>query len=492
MKQAIEEGFILDVLQNYTTYGTFYQINKEIEDDPKCKTNSAKRQIARFIELHETNISQRIEVIVEHFRTTVMQELGGKAKAMVITASRQGAVKYRQAFEDYITRKGYDMKALVAFSGKVKLPHDDKEYSEATMNGFSEEKLPVEFDKDDYQVLLVANKYQTGFDQPKLCAMYILKKLKGVNAVQTLSRLNRICPPYDKHTFVLDFVNSYEDIQNAFAPYYTTTLLSNSVTPNAVYDLEARVDAFYIIDPNDVEAVAEILYSDEIKAQQKQRLTYYFNKSKNLLEQNYDYIKQKEAVMAMRRLVRYYEFLLQVSSFEDVELHKKYRYICCLLAYINIKNPGPGFNLDGKIKATDFAQKKQEEHKKEKLVAKPIVKLPTAEMFGLTEDKEKRLSEIIAEINSKTGKTYDSDVAVKAMLQIRDILMKSDKLKTSAKNNTVQDFEFSYFDDIDEALIEGLETNQDFFSLLLGNDEIKKEVLGIFTEEIYKSLREAE
>ena len=492
MKQAIEEGFILDVLQNYTTYGTFYQINKEIEEDPKCKTNSAKRQIARFIELHETNIAQRIEVIVEHFRTTVMQELGGKAKAMVITASRQGAVKYRQAFEDYITRKGYDMKALVAFSGKVKLPDDDKEYSETAMNGFSEEKLPSEFEKDDYQVLLVANKYQTGFDQPKLCAMYILKKLKGVNAVQTLSRLNRICPPYDKHTFVLDFVNSYEDIQNAFAPYYTTTLLSNSVTPNAVYDLEARVDAYAIIDPADVDSVVEILYSGDIKAKQKQRLTFYFNKSKKLLEQNYDYIKQKEAVVAMRRLVRYYEFLLQVSSFEDVELHKKYRYINYLLAYINLKNPGGGFNLDGKIKATDFAQKKKEEHKKEHLVAKPVIKLPTAEMFGLTEDKEKRLSEIIAEINSKTGKTYDSDVAVKAMLQIRDILLKSDKLKTSAKNNTVQDFEFSYFDNIDEALIEGLESNQDFFSLLLGNDEIKKEVLGIFTEEIYKSLKEAE
>ena len=190
-------------LQNYTTYKTYYQINKEIEEDPKCKTNSAKRQIARFVELHETNIAQRIEVIVEHFRTTVMDELGGTAKAMVITASRESAVKYRQAFEDYITKKGYEnIHALVAFSGKVTLKDDDKEYTEAGMNGFGEDKLPSEFDKDDYKVLLVANKYQTGFDQPKLCAMYILKKLRGVNAVQTLSRLNRICPPYDKKTFI--------------------------------------------------------------------------------------------------------------------------------------------------------------------------------------------------------------------------------------------------------------------------------------------------
>lgn len=283
MKQAIEEGFILDVLQNYTEYSTFYQLNKEIEDDPRCKTNAAKRQIARFIELHDTNIAQRVEVIVEHFRTTVMQELGGQAKAMVITASRQGAVKYRQAFEEYITKKGYDgIHALVAFSGKVKLPDDDKEYTEASINGFPEDRLTKEFDTDNYQVLLVANKYQTGFDQPKLCAMYVLKKLRGVNAVQTLSRLNRICAPYDKKTFVLDFVNTYEDIKAAFAPYYTTTLLANSVTPNAIYDLEATIDAYALFDPADIEAANDILYSQKVTGKQKQRLTFFLQKSKKL------------------------------------------------------------------------------------------------------------------------------------------------------------------------------------------------------------------
>lgn len=491
MKQAIEEGFILDVLQNYTEYLTFYQINKEIEDDPRCKTNEAKRQIARFVELHDTNIAQRVEVIVEHFRTTIMQELGGQAKAMVITASRQGAVKYRQAFEDYTKKKGYDdIKALVAFSGKVKLPDDDKEYTESAMNGFPEERLPKEFDSEDYQVLLVANKYQTGFDQPKLCAMYVLKKLKGVNAVQTLSRLNRICPPYDKKTFVLDFVNTYDEIKAAFAPYYTTTLLANSVTPNAVYDLEAKIDAYAILDPADIEAANDILYIQKVTGKQKQRLTFFLQKSKKLLE-HYEYETQRQSVADMRSFVRFYEFLLQVSSFEDTELHKKYNYVAYLLAYINIKHPGGGFNLDEKIRASNFVQKKGEEHKKSDLVADPVVKLPTAEHFGLTEDKEKRLSEIIDEINSRTGKNYDNDVVVKAMLQIRDILMKSEKLKISAKNNTQKDFEFSYFDDIDDALIEGLSQNQDFFSLLLNNDEIKRQVLGIFSDEIYKSLRNA-
>ncbi len=491
MKQAIEEGFILDVLQNYTTYQTFYQINKEIEEDPRCKTADVKRQIARFVELHETNISQRVEVIVEHFRTSVMPELGGMAKAMVITASRQGAVKYRQAFEDYTKKKGYtDIKALVAFSGKVKLSDDDTEYTEASMNGFPEDRLTKEFDKDDYQVLLVANKYQTGFDQPKLCAMYVLKKLKGVSAVQTLSRLNRICPPFEKKTFVLDFVNSYEDITNAFAPFYTTTLLSNSVTPTAIYDLEAKIDAYTVLDPDDIEKANVLLYKEKIDAKDKQKLTFYFKRSKNMIE-SYDPLKQHEIVVLMRHFIRFYEFLLQVSCFEDVELHKKYNFMTYLMAYINIKHPGGGYNLDGKIRATNFVQKKTDEHIKSNLVAQPVVKLPTAENFGLTPAKEERLSEIIAEINSRMGKSYDNDVAVKAMLQIRDILLKSDKLKTSAKNNTVKDFEFSYFDDIDDALIEGLSQNQDFFSMLLSNDDVKKQVLGIFTEEIYKSLREA-
>ena len=489
MKQAIEEGFILDVLQNFTEYNTFYQINKEIEEDPRCKTVDAKRQIARFVELHETNIGQRIEVIVEHFRTTVMHELGGMAKAMVVTPSRASAVKYRQAFEDYITKKGYTgIRALVAFSGKVTVPGDVVEYTEGSINGFSEEKLPREFDKDEYKVLLVANKYQTGFDQPKLCAMYILKKLRGVNAVQTLSRLNRICPPFEKKTFVLDFVNSYEDIVNAFQPCYTTTLLANSVTPSAVYDLEAKLDGYTVLDPTDIDCAVDLLYQGDSGAKTKQKLNYYFKRAQNRIEQ-YDILKQLEIVAIMRHLVRFYEFLIQVSCFEDVELHKKYLFVNYLMSYIDIKRPGGGYNLDGKIKASNFVQKKGEVHKGEKLVPDPIVKLPTAETITLPEDKQERLSVIIAEINSRTGKSYDNDVAIKAMLQIRDLLMKSERLRTSARNNSVQDFEFSYFDDVDDALIEGLSQNQDFFSLLLNNTEIKHQVLGIFTDEIYRSLR---
>ena len=489
MKQAIEEGFILDVLQNFTEYKTYYEINKEITEDPQCRTVEAKRQIARFVELHETNIAQRVEVIIEHFRTTVMQELGGMAKAMVVTASRQAAVKYSMAFEEYVAKKGYkNIKALVAFSGKVKLPGDETEYTESSLNGFSEDRLPKEFDKDEYQVLLVADKYQTGFDQPKLCAMYVLKKLNGVSAVQTLSRLNRICPPFNKKTFILDFVNTYDDIIKAFQPYYTTTLLANSVTPRAVYNLEAKLDGYFILDPTDIDCAIELIYKENVTQSDKKKLNFYFQRAKHRIEQ-YEIEKQFEIVALICHFIRFYEFLLQVSCFEDVDLHKKYVFVTYLISYIELKRPGGGYNLDGKIKATNFVQKKGEEHKTMKIIPDPLVNLPTAQMFNLTEDKMERLSVIIAEINSRTGKNYDADVVIKAMFQIKDLLMKSESLRTKARNNTEQDFEFAYYDDVDDALIEGLEQNQDFFSLLLNNEEVKRQILGIFTSEIYNSLR---
>lgn len=237
----------------------------------------------------------------------------------------------------------------------------------------------------------------------------------------------------------------------------------------------------------DIDDANDILYKDKITAKEKQRLTFLFQKTKKNIEK-LDLEEQKNLIGDMRSLVRFYEFILQVSCFEDTDLHKKYRFIALLLAYVNIKHPGGGYNLDGKINARNFVQKKIEDHTS-KLKSDPVTKLPTADHFVLSEDKEKKLSEIIDEINSTAGKEYNRDVAVKAMLQIKDIMMKSDKLKSSAKSNTEKDFEFAYFDNIDDALIEGLEQNQDFFSLLLGNEEMKRKVLGIFSDEIYKSLR---
>ena len=491
MKQAIEEGFILDVLQNYTTYNTYYTLNKEIAEDPKCKTNDAKRQIARYVELNETNVAQRTEIIVEHFRQHVMSELGGQAKAMVLTRFKENALTYYKAFKEYIEKKKYsDLDTLVAFSGKVKLDGDDTTYTEVSVNGFAEEQLPDKFNTDEYQILIVANKYQTGFDQDKLCAMYILKSLTGVNAVQALSRLNRICPPYKKKTFVLDFVNSYEDMKKAFAKYYTTTILSNTVTPSSITDIEAKLDGYYILDPLDIETGAKLMMKSSLTAVEEKQMNFMLGKAEKVLKKR-DLEEQKEIMVTMRHFVRFYEFLLQATCYEDIELHKKYLFVSAFIDYVDISQSGTGYDLKGKVKALNFVQKKDKEHKDEKLNSNPIVKLPTADDFGLTEDKVKKLSEIIAEINSKSGKAYDNDIVVKSMLQIRDLMLKSEKLKTAAKNNTEDDFNFAFFDNIDDALIEGLDQNQDFFSLLLNNDEMKRQVLGIFAGEIYRSLRQS-
>ena len=495
MKQAIEEGFILDVLQSFTPYQTFYKINKEIEEDPKCKTNAAKRKIARFAMLHDTNISQRIEIIIEHFRNVVLADQAW-AKAMVVTGSRAEAVKYYRAFNEYVERKGYtDVHPLVAFSGKITEKQlgdsesTDKYYTESSINGFSEDYTPDKFDRENYQVLLVANKYQTGFDQPKLAAMYVLKKLSGISAVQTLSRLNRINPPYDKKTFILDFANTIDEIVNAFKPYYTTTLLCNTVTPELVYELDSKIDSFYLFSLEDAEIANKYFYDNAmIPSKKEERITYYLSKA-NKVFKGLDEAQQHELYVTLRHFVRFYEFLLQVSSFMDVDLHKKYNFIVWLLPYLKIGSPGTGFDLKGKIQASNFYQKKGKEQKGTALIGNPTVKLPTAETFNLTEDEEQRLSEIIKEVNSKTGKSFDSDVAFKAALQIRDLMKKNPDLIASAKSNTVNEFEYSYFTGVDDALLDGLQQNQEFFSLLLNDEALKKEVLGIFIKSIYDDLK---
>ena len=497
MKQAIEEGFILDVLQNFTPYTTYYKINKNIENDPKYKSKAAKKKIVRFAMLHETNIAQRIEIIVEHFRNQIAHLLDGQAKAMIVTGSRPEAVKYYQALIEYTQKKGYtDIRPLVAFSGKISekklgISDDpDRFVTETSLNGFSDDFTAEKFDEDGYRILLVANKYQTGFDQAKLCAMYVLKTLRGITAVQTLSRLNRICPPYDKTTFILDFVNDYEDMVKSFEPYYTTTLLCNSVTPELVYEIDAKIDSYYVFSFEDVESANKYFYDTELPPHKReQKITYFLSKAKKAYDAM-DEIKQGEFYTALRHFVRYYEFLIQVSSFEDVDLHKKYSFITWLQPYLKKGKPGEGFDLTGKIKASDFYQKKGEEVKGTKMTPSPVVKLPTAQTFSLTEDEEKRLSDIIAELNSRTGKTFDNDVAIKAALQIKALMLKNPDLVASAKSNTLQDFNFSYLASIDDALVEGLSQNQEFFTMLLNNESIKKDVLGIFLKEIYDSLRD--
>ena len=243
MRQAIEEGFILDVLKNYTTYEIYYRFCKTIEDDPELNKNKATKAIGRFASLHPTNIAQKTEVMVEHFRQVTMKKIGGKAKAMVVTASRKHALRYYLEFKEYIKEKGYTgIRPLVAFSGAVVDDAYPDGVTEVQLNKFGEKELPDKFASNEYQVLLVADKYQYGFDQPLLHTMYVDKKLSGVKAVQTLSRLNRTHPGKEE-TFVLDFANDRQTIIDSFQPYYELTTMAETTDPNHLYDLKTKLDA---------------------------------------------------------------------------------------------------------------------------------------------------------------------------------------------------------------------------------------------------------
>lgn len=489
MKQAIEEEFILDVLNNFLEYKTYFDINKTILEDPLYKSGKAKKQIAHLVDIADENVEKRTEIIVEHFRSYVKDELGGTAKAMVVTASRQAAVKYKLAFERYIYDHGYtDLKCFVAFSGKVKLDeYPEVEFAEAGINGIAEKQLPEVFDKDESRILIVANKYQTGFDQPRLCAMYVLKRFQKIAAVQTLSRLNRICPPYKKKTFVLDFCNTYDDVIKSFAPYYTATKLENNVTPSDIYKLETQIDSFDVLDEYDIDNYITLLTKGRTSMRERLQMTGFLARAErkaNSLPED----QKKEFVKVLKRFVRLYEFVLQVSQFEDVNLHKKYKFCSNLQQWFKKDQPGEGFSLKDQIVANNFLNKLQGEYAKPEIKPEPYINLPKAQS-ALSQDEEKKLSQIIAELNSRTGNNFDQDVAAKAMLQIKEILLKSEKLQQSALVNSEDEFKFSYFDDIDDALIQGLSQNEDFFTMLLNNPELKKQVLGIFVGEVYKTLK---
>lgn len=489
MKQAIEEEFILDVLSNFQEYKTYFDINKTIQEDPKYQSSKAKRQIAHLVDIADENIEKRTEIIVEHFRSYVKDELGGTAKAMVVTASRQAAVKYKMAFEHYIHEHDYsELSCFVAFSGKVQLDeYPGVDFAEAGINGVAEKHLPEVFDKDESRILIVANKYQTGFDQPRLCAMYVLKRFQKIAAVQTLSRLNRICPPYKKKTFVLDFCNTYEDVIKSFAPYYTATKLDNNITPSDIYKMETQLDGFEVLDEYDIDNFIEMLSKGRISPREKLQMTGYLSKAErrvNALKED----DRKDFIRVLKRFVRLYEFILQVSQFEDINLHKKYKFCSSLQAWFKKDQPGSGFSLKDQIVANNFLNKLQGEYVKPDIKPEPYISLPKAQS-QLSEDEEKKLSVIIEELNSRTGNTFDKDIAAKSMLQIKEILLKSEKLQQSALVNSEDEFKFSYFDDIDDALVQGLEQNQDFFSMLLNNPEIKKQVLGVFVTEVYKTLK---
>ena len=323
MRQAIEEGFILDVLASYATYKAYWRLLKKIEDDPRYEKGKAEHLLKSFVELHPHAIGEKIAICVEHFAAQVAGEIGGRAKAMIVTRSRLHAVRTKIALDGYLAEKGHPWKALVAFSGTVK--DGGESYTESGMNSagqdhvISDRQTAAEFDKPEYRFLVVASKFQTGFDQPLLHTMYVDKKLGGVNAVQTLSRLNRTHPG-KQGTMVLDFANEADEIRKAFEPYYETTLLSEETDPNLLYEVQGRLHDFGVFAADDVDAVARVHFDP--KATQDRLYAALEPARQRFVELDPD--EGSDFRGQLTDYVRLYSFLSQVLTFADPDLEKLY------------------------------------------------------------------------------------------------------------------------------------------------------------------------
>lgn len=487
MKQAIEEGFILDVLRNFVGYETHFEIIKKIEDDPFYKQRKAKSKIVRFALNHPKNVEQRCEVILEHFHSKVMGGLDGQAKAMVVTSGRREAVAYWKALRKYVADQGWqDVGVLVAFSGSVKV--DGKDCTEAQLNGFAEKALPSEFDKPKNRILVVANKYQTGFDQPKLCAMYVMKGLSGIAAVQTLSRLNRICKPHDKRTFILDFVNSSEDIVKAFAPYYTTTILADTVSPGKLYGKLAEIERHGVLDDDDVCETWKLLCQKQTE-ETRQQVVHLLDLAKERYL-NLDEDRDRKAFLsALGTFTRWYEFIVQASHLNDVNLYRKYRFIDLLGAHLQDGHVVEVIDLKSKIDASDFEQVKVEEIEDKPIESKPEIKIADSEPAAREDDIEERLSKIIADINSRYGVKFNAKVGAKSLLQVREVLLANPKLVKAARANPLEDFRLTFYKVGENAIADSNDQSREMYDMLLKDKDLRTHVLDALIGDVYRTLK---
>lgn len=486
MRQAIEEGFILDVLKNYTTYKTFYKVAKNIDDDPEVPSSKASKQIARFVSLHPHNIAQKTEIIVEHYRQVTRHKIGGRAKAMVVTSSRLHAVRYKQAFDKYIKARGYhDLKTLVAFSGTV----DDKgvSYTEVEMNQFGEKELPEKFHTDEYQVLIVAEKYQTGFDEPLLHTMYVDKPLDGIKAVQTLSRLNRTCKGKND-TFVLDFVNEAEDIQKAFQPYYEVTGLEDITDPNILYDLQNEMNTSQVYTDEEINDVCILEFDGKRKtARTQEKLNAILDYAVNRFNKELNKEQKDDFKGAATKFIRTYSFVLQIGPFADVDLHKLFVYLNYLLKKL------PRIGSDEVYLADDVAL---EFYRNEKVFEGSIslniegeTKLkPTSYGKGTSPEEEKeRLSSIIDRLNERFGTEF-TDTDKLSRDQIVEDMINDEDLAQKAQNNTRENFKFSYEKSFLDYVISRMSQNEQFFMKMLENSEFRTFIMEDMFNEVYEGL----
>lgn len=468
MKQAIEEGFIMDVLLNYTTYQSYYALLKKIEDDPEYDKLKAQKKLKAYVESHEHAIKKKAILIVQHFMENVIRKkrMGGFAKAMLVTSSRANAVKYKKAFDEYLHKINSPYKAIVAFSGEI----DGQ--TEANLNGFSSNSIPTEFEKNIYRFLLVANKFQTGFDQPLLHTMYVDKKLGGVNAVQTLSRLNR-SHPLKKDTFVLDFANTAEEIEMAFKPYFESTILGEATDPNKLFDLQDALDNFQVYTREQV-----VEFSDKILANVPvDQLHAMLDSSTAIFRNDLAEEQQTDFRAKVKTYVRLYIFLSQIVPFENPYLERLYIFLNHLQNKLGGETPidlakGILDNIDMdsyrlQLEATTNIVMEQGED------LKPI---PTDMRGGTSETEIDRLSNILQTFNDRYGTQFEDVDKVRQMAEnVAKDVAQNQELITSIKYSDDQNARITSDKIVGEELLKHITTNFDLYKLYSDNKEFKED-----------------
>ncbi|WP_310600684.1 type I restriction endonuclease [Desulfobulbus sp.] len=498
MRQAIEERFILDVLQNYTTYQTYFRLIKAVEEDPDLPKKKAARALAKFLVMHPTNIAQKIEVIVEHFRGHVRTHLGGRAKAMVVTGSRLQAVKYMEALQRYIDEKGYtDIRPLVAFSGTVRDPETGREYTEPAMNHdvvtgkpISEKQLPERFASPDYQVLLVANKYQTGFDQPLLMAMYVDKRLDGVQAVQTLSRLNRMVP--GKETpFVLDFVNEAEDIYRAFKPYFDAASLQESSDPALLEQLKHELDGFQVYHWGEVEAFARIFY----RAPNKQNPADHAHLQRHL-QPAVDRFKAMEDEEQrgqfrdkLNGYVKVYGFLSQIIPYADPDLEMLYSFGRLLLPHLPLERDTDTVKLGDEVGLQYYRLQRvfSGAIKLREGEGEYGVKSPTDVGTGKAKEEKAPLSEIIGVLNDRFGTNFTEEDRL-FFEQIKEKATKSPEVVRLRRANPFDKFQLGLRQMLEDLMIQRMGENDKIVSRYMDDKVFEDAAFAVLSKVIYETI----
>jgi type I restriction enzyme, R subunit len=485
MRQAIEEGFILDVLANYTTYKAYWRLLKKVEDDPRYDRKKAEYLLKSFVELHPHAIGEKVKICVEHFAAQVQGEIGGRAKAMIVTRSRLHAVRYRLAVASYLAERGYPFKALVAFSGTVQ--DGGQSYTESAMNGFPEAQTAKTFDRAEYRFLIVANKFQTGFDQPLLHTMYVDKKLGGVNAVQTLSRLNRTHPE-KRGTMVLDFANESDEIKAAFEPFYETTLLSEATDPNLLYEVQARLSAFPVHTDPDVDAFAKVYFDAKATQDRLYAVLAPIVERYNALapEEQHDFRGH------LTDYVRLYAFLAQVLTFADADLEKLYvfaRHLRRLLPADRVELPREvQQNID-----MESYRIQQTGSGKIALERRPGVLDPVSTKTGYGVDAEEleSLSRIIAELNERFGLNLGPEHRI-TLGQMMEKLDDDAALDAAARVNTRENVRLTFDQKVEHVIQEIVDSNFELYKRITDDRAFGEVVKNFLFDQYLRAHRNAE